>query len=229
MADREPDDESEHRPDRRAALTRLGLGAAAAWVAPTILSQSAAAAASGGPPPPGCNGCVGPAVTNPGAELGTPYLTPPDWTFVGGSNITAPYTDFTATVTAPPAPAVPGLNFFFVDQNGLDGVTMRQTLDVNAPCGDGSHAAVLSFWWFAVDFLRASVLFTDGANPLDLWTSSPIGPTTPIGSAYPMASFTSPSIPVPAGTTKAIITFLTVIGTNSNAQVGLDLIDLTIC
>ncbi|MEZ5144872.1 MAG: hypothetical protein R2726_20505 [Acidimicrobiales bacterium] len=94
---------------------------------------------------------------------------------------------------------------------------------------DGTHRAVLSFWWIAADYLRASLLFTDGTNPTGSWLGPTIGPTVPTNGIYPFDPFTSPGIPVPAGTTKAVISFLTVIGPNPGPQVGLDVIDLTIC
>ncbi len=214
------------RTDRRDALKRLGVGAAAAWAAPTVLSQPSAAAATQ-PPPVGCRGCTSPAIVNPGAEAGTLYTQPPGWTFNAGTNQTYPYAG--QPVVPPPASAVPGLQWFFVDTAGQDGVTMSQVVDVAAPCRDGTHRAVLSFWWIAADYLRASLLFTDGTNPTGSWLGPIIGPTVPTNGIYPFDPFTSPGIPVPAGTTKAVISFLTVIGPNPGPQVGLDVIDLTIC
>lgn len=193
-------------PNRRAMLKKMGVGAAAAWTAPVVLSGVAKAAGTIGPPPPTpcvvCRQGV-PAVVNGNADNGT-----------NGWTVDVPSLDVFAYNAPFPAPSVAAApNYFRLRSLAIStGPGQALSASVHQDIGgllrrcEGLSVNFAGYWWVnalngVVTSLTATLEFRDVANVL----ISSLSQTFTTSNLH-MAPFSIPGV-IPVGTRNLRVVF----------------------
>lgn len=198
---------------RRDALKKLGVGAvgaAAAWVAPNVLSVAAAATGTV-PPPPGCIGCGSDRIVNGSFETttgGGPLFVPVDW-IVTGIGFSYLYANL-AVIPPVGAGAHTG--------GAANGGSLAQTFAIDAACAGHGFLFQSQAWALNLDG-DIHIAFADGSGGAnDVHIAVPQGATS-VYAAY------NASGTIPTGTTDVTVTFS---ASTPNGELGFDLVSFVI-